>query len=48
MLVSGYIYKEIGDKLDIAAESVRTYVKHICQKMQVKNRVEAVAKHRHQ
>ena len=48
MLASGFLYKEIGDKLDIAAETVRTYVKHICQKMQVKNRMEAVARHRHQ
>ncbi len=44
MLAAGYIYKEIGDKLDIASETVRTYVKHICEKMQVRNRVEAVAK----
>ena len=44
MLASGFIYKEIGDKLNIATETVRTYVKHICQKMQVKNRCEAVAK----
>jgi DNA-binding NarL/FixJ family response regulator len=46
LLAAGYIYKEIGDKLNIAAETVRTHVKHICQKLQVKNRVEAVAKHR--
>ena len=45
LLASGYIYKEIGDKLNIGTETVRTYVKHICQKMHVKNRLEAVAKH---
>jgi DNA-binding NarL/FixJ family response regulator len=45
LLAAGYIYKEIGDKMDIATETVRTYVKHICHKMHVKNRVEAVAKH---
>ena len=39
LLAAGYIYKEIGDKLNIATETVRTYVKHICQKLQVKNRV---------
>jgi DNA-binding NarL/FixJ family response regulator len=44
MLAAGYIYKEIGDKLNIAAETVRTNVKHICQKMQVKNKMEAVVK----
>jgi DNA-binding NarL/FixJ family response regulator len=48
MLASGYIYKEIGDKLNIATETVRTYVKHICQKMHVRNRLEAVAKHTRQ
>ena len=44
LLAAGYIYKEIGDKLTISTETVRTYVKHICQKMHVKNKTEAVAK----
>jgi DNA-binding NarL/FixJ family response regulator len=44
LLARGYIYKEIGDQLGIATETVRTYVKHICQKMHVKNKTEAVAK----
>ena len=44
LLASGYIYKEIGDKLNIGAETVRTYVKSICQKMHVRSRLEAVAK----
>jgi len=46
LLASGFIYKEIGDQLDIGVETVRTYVKNICQKMHVRNRLEAVAKHR--
>jgi DNA-binding NarL/FixJ family response regulator len=45
LLASGFIYKEIGDKLNIGTETVRTYVKNICQKMHVRSRVEAVAKH---
>jgi DNA-binding NarL/FixJ family response regulator len=45
LLASGFIYKEIGDKLNIGTETVRTYVKNICQKMHVRGRVEAVAKH---
>jgi DNA-binding NarL/FixJ family response regulator len=45
LLASGYIYKEIGDKLNIGSETVRTYVKSICQKMHVRSRLEAVAKH---
>jgi DNA-binding NarL/FixJ family response regulator len=46
LLASGYIYKEIGDKLGIGIETVRTHVKSICQKMHVRSRLEAVAKHR--
>jgi DNA-binding NarL/FixJ family response regulator len=45
LLASGYIYKEIADQLGIGTETVRTYVKNICAKLQVKNRTEAVAKH---
>ncbi|MGH7971114.1 MAG: helix-turn-helix domain-containing protein, partial [Limisphaerales bacterium] len=46
LLACGYIYKEIGDKLGISPETVRTYVKNICEKMHVRSRVEAVGKHR--
>lgn len=46
LLAEGFIYKEIGDKLKISPETVRTYVKIICQKMHVRSRLEAVAKHR--
>jgi len=45
LLASGYIYKEIADKLSIGQETVRTYVKNICQKMHVRSRIEAVAKY---
>jgi DNA-binding NarL/FixJ family response regulator len=44
LLASGFLYKEIGDQLKISAETVRTYVKNICQKMHVRSRLEAVAK----
>jgi DNA-binding NarL/FixJ family response regulator len=46
LLAMGFIYKEIGGKLDIGTETVRTYVKNICQKMHVRGRLEAVAKRR--
>ena len=46
LLAMGFIYKEIGAKLNIGAETVRTYVKNICQKMHVRSRLEAVARHR--
>ena len=45
LLCSGFIYKEIGDKLGIGVETVRTYVKGICNKMNVRSRLEAVAKY---
>ena len=45
LLSGGYLYKEISDQLGIGIETVRTYVKNICEKMHVRNRVEAVAKH---
>jgi len=37
--------EEIGDRLNIGVETVRTYVKSICLKMHVRSRLEAVAKH---
>lgn len=46
LLAMGFIYKEIGSKLNISSETVRTYVKNICQKMHVRSRLEAIAKHR--
>ena len=46
LLASGDRYKEIGARLNIGLETVRTYVKSICQKMHVRSRIEAVAKSR--
>ncbi len=45
LLAKGYIYKEIGLKLGIGTETVRYYIKKICQKLHVRNRIEAVAFH---
>jgi DNA-binding NarL/FixJ family response regulator len=45
-LAAGFIYKEIGIKLNIGTETVRTHVKKICQKLHVRSRIEAVARHR--
>jgi DNA-binding NarL/FixJ family response regulator len=45
LLARGLIYKQIGSKLSIGVETVRTHVKNICQKMHVHGRLEAVAKH---
>ncbi len=46
LLAEGYVYKEIGDQLGIGMETVKTYVKGICKKLHVRNRIEAVAKFR--
>ena len=45
LLSEGDRYKEIGNKLNIAPETVRAHVKSICRKMRVRRRVEAIAKH---
>lgn len=33
LLARGFIYQEVGSKLEIGTETVRTYVKNICQKI---------------
>ena len=45
LLSKGFTYKEIGTKLNIGAETVRSYVKTLCQKLHVRSRLEAIAKH---
>jgi len=47
LLASGFVYKEIADQLGIGTETVRTYVKKICKKLHVRNRMEAVARFGH-
>jgi len=44
LLACGYVYKEIADQLGIGMETVKTYVKSICKKLHVRNRLEAVAR----
>lgn len=46
LLASGLLYKEIADQLEIGVTTVRTYVKNICRKLHVRNRMEAIAKSR--
>ena len=45
LMAEGYRYKEVADKLGIGIETVKTYVKNICVKMHVRNRIEAIVKH---
>jgi len=44
LLAQGFMYKEIADKLGISFETVRTYIRRIYEKLQVRSRTEAVAK----
>lgn len=44
LLVKGFLYKEIADKLNIAQETVRKHVYNIYKKLHVNNRVEAYHK----
>lgn len=45
LLVDGLMYKEISDKTGIAYETVRTYIRRIYEKLHVRTRSEAVARH---
>lgn len=44
-LAKGFLYKEISDKLGISYETVRTHIRRIYEKLQVRSRTEAVAKY---
>jgi DNA-binding NarL/FixJ family response regulator len=44
-LSGGFAYKEIADRCGISVGTVRTHVEHIYQKLQVRNRTEAVVKY---
>lgn len=44
LLAKGLIYSEICRELNIGAETVRSYVKQICRKLNVRNRIEAIGK----
>lgn len=45
LLVRGYRYREIGEKLFISLDTVRTHIRHIYEKMQVRSRAEAAARY---
>jgi DNA-binding NarL/FixJ family response regulator len=44
LLSKGYYYKEIGDRLKITINTVRTHLHHIYEKLHVQSRTEAVLK----
>jgi DNA-binding NarL/FixJ family response regulator len=45
LLVAGYFFKEIADRLSISGETVRTHVNHIYRKLHVRSRTESVVKY---
>jgi DNA-binding NarL/FixJ family response regulator len=45
LLSHGHLYKEIADRLQISYRTVSTHIEHIYQKLHVRSRTEAVAKH---
>lgn len=44
LLVEGFLYKEIAEKLQISEHTVHFHIRHIYQKLQVRSRSQAVAK----
>lgn len=44
-LIKGLLYKEIANKLTIGTETVRTHIRHIYDKLQVRTRSEAIVKY---
>jgi DNA-binding NarL/FixJ family response regulator len=44
LLSKGFLYKEIGARLQITAGTVRQHIHHIYEKLQVQNKVEAINK----
>jgi DNA-binding NarL/FixJ family response regulator len=45
LLAKGYLYKEIADKLALTYATVHTHIRHIYEKLHVRSRTEAVARH---
>ncbi|HEY1717948.1 MAG TPA: response regulator transcription factor [Verrucomicrobiae bacterium] len=45
LLAKGYLYKEIGESMGISYATVHTHIRHIYEKLHVRSRTEAVARH---
>lgn len=45
LLSKGFLYKEIADALGISYPTVHTHIRHVYEKLHVRSRTEAVAKH---
>ena len=45
LLTKGYLYKEIAETMQVTYATVHTHIRHIYEKLHVRSRTEAVAKH---
>ena len=45
LLAKGYLYKEIAENMGLTYATVHTHIRHIYEKLHVRSRTEAVAKH---
>jgi len=45
LLAKGFLYKEIADSMKLTYATVHTHIRHIYEKLHVRSRTEAVAKH---
>jgi DNA-binding NarL/FixJ family response regulator len=45
LLAKGFLYKEIADKMAVSYATVHTHIRHVYEKLHVRSRTEAVAKH---
>jgi DNA-binding NarL/FixJ family response regulator len=45
LLAKGFLYKEIADSMKVTYATVHTHIRHIYEKLHVRSRTEAVAKH---
>ena len=45
LLAKGYLYKEIAETMQVTYATVHTHIRHIYEKLHVRSRTEAVAKH---
>lgn len=45
LITRGYVNKEIADQLQISVPTIKTYIRRIYEKLQVRSRAEAVAKY---
>ena len=48
LLAKGFLYKEIADAMQLTYATVHTHIRHIYEKLHVRSRTQAVAKHLNQ